>query len=230
VTLDPGPGELRLLYVDDHVVAVDKPAWWVVHRTRGARDAPCVIQTLSEQLNQTLYPVHRLDRQASGILLLARSSVVAGLLSEEIRDSRWDKQYLALCRGVMPDSLRIDHPMRATSPGGPRRDAVTTVDPLQTYCDRYTLVRAAPRSGRRHQIRYHMKHVVHPLVGDSNYGQGSINRFFRETFGLQRLFLHAERLRLVHPTENRYLELTCPLPRELERVLQQLSEFEGPVP
>jgi len=218
--------ELPLLYQDQHLVVIDKPAWWLVHPTRGARDARDVLGVLRDQLGQALYPVHRLDRQASGLLVLARSSEVAGRLSDDIRESRWDKGYLALCRGVMPDSLRIEHPVHE---GEHRRPALTMVHPLRVYCERYTLVRATPRTGRRHQIRYHLKHVSHPLVGDTNYGQGSLNRFFRETFGLDRMFLHAERLRLVHPVENRYLELCAPLPVKLESVLERLQQYDGPV-
>ncbi len=218
---------LPLLFEDEHLVAVDKPAWWVVHRTKGAEDAPVVLRLLRDQLGQLLYPVHRLDRQVSGVLVLARSSAVARRLSDDIREGRWHKRYLGLCRGVLESSLRIDHPVRE---GDARRPALTEVDALRTYVNRYTLLHATPTTGRRHQIRYHLKHAAHPLVGDTSYGQGPINRFFRAQFGLGRLFLHAERLRLPHPVENRYLELESPLPDPLPRVLEQLSGYEGPVP
>lgn len=218
--------ELELLYEDAHLVAVNKPAWWVVHPTRGARGARLVLTVLRDQLGQRVYPVHRLDRQASGILVMARSSEVAARLSDDVREGRWRKRYLGLCRGVIESSLRIDHPVPE---GEARRPARTEVEPLQVYCDRYTLVEARPLAGRRHQIRYHLKHVSHPLIGDANYGQGRINRFFRESFGLDRLFLHAAALRLEHPVENRYVELACPLPAELEQVLARLAAYTGQV-
>lgn len=221
------PTELELLHVDEQIVAVNKPAWWVVHPTRGARGATTVLQTLRDQLGQRVFPVHRLDRQASGVLVMARSSEAASRLGEDIREGRWSKRYLGLCRGVLLDGLRIDHPVRE---GDARRPALTDVDPQRTFCDRYTLVQARPATGRRHQIRYHLKHASHPLVGDASYGQGRINRFFRATFGLERLFLHAEWLRLPHPTENRLLELSCPLAPELERVLEGLARYRGDVP
>ena len=226
----PGPSDgdaLELLHEDEHVVAVNKPAWWVVHPTRGARDAPALLGALRDRLGQRVYPVHRLDRQASGVLVMARSSAAASRLSEDIRQGRWTKRYQALCRGVVQDSVRIEHPVPE---GDARREALTHVDPLEVYCNRYTLVQASPVTGRRHQIRYHLKHLRHPLVGDTNYGQGRINRFFREMFGLRRLFLHAHGLRLPHPAQNCYLELDCPLPPDLGRVLQRLAAHDGPVP
>jgi tRNA pseudouridine65 synthase len=217
---------LPILFEDEHLVAVDKPAWWVVHQTKGARDAPIVLRLLRDQLGQLLYPVHRLDRQVSGVLVLARSSEMARRLSEHIREGQWQKRYLGLCRGVLESTLRIDHPVPE---GDARRPALTHVEALRSFAKRYTLVQAIPATGRRHQIRYHLKHVAHPLVGDTSYGQGPINRFFRERFGLGRLFLHAERLRLPHPVENRYVELESPLPEALQRVLEELACYEGPV-
>lgn len=218
--------ELDLLFLDDHLVVVNKPAWWVVHPTRGARSAPAVVHALREQIGAPVFPVHRLDRQASGVLVMARSSEVAGALGEQIREGRWRKGYLGLCRGTIAGGLLVDHPV---PDGRIRRPGQTRLEPLQIYCDRYTLVRAEPVTGRRHQIRYHLKHLSHPLVGDTNYGQGALNRFFRATFGLGRLFLHAERLRLLHPREDRLLELSSPLPPDLARVLQRLERYDGPV-
>jgi tRNA pseudouridine65 synthase len=217
---------LPLLYEDDHLVAVDKPAWAVVHWSRGADDALVLVRVLAEQLGSPVYPVHRLDRQTSGVLLFARSPQAAATLAIEVRESRLRKSYLGLCRGVIVDSLEIDHPVLE---GDVRRVARTTIEPLEHFCQRYTLVRARPLTGRRHQIRYHLKHVSHPLVVDVTYGNGDVNRFFRETIGLRRLFLHAESLRVLHPVEPRYVELGSPLPAELEGVLARLRGYTGPV-
>jgi tRNA pseudouridine65 synthase len=217
---------LPLLYEDEHLVAVDKPAWSVVHRSRGADDALVIVRVLSEQLGQPVYPVHRLDRQTSGVLLFARSPRAAATLAVEVRESRLRKSYLGLCRGVIADSVEIDH---AVLEGDVRRAAQTTIEPLEHFCNRYTLLRARPLTGRRHQIRYHLKHVSHPLVVDVTYGNGAVNRFFRETIGLRRLFLHAETLRVLHPVEPRYVELTSALPAELEIVLERLRAYAGPV-
>jgi tRNA pseudouridine65 synthase len=222
-----GAGELlSVLYQDSEVVAVEKPAWAVVHPTRGARGALVVVRALAAQLDAEVFPVHRLDRQTSGVLLLARSATAAATLGAEFREERVRKTYLGLCRGALSESLRIDRPVPE---GGTHRPACTEVEPLEVLCGRYTFLRARPRSGRRHQIRYHLKHASHPLAGDTEYGRGDINRFFRERFGLHRLFLHAESLRVLHPTEPRFLELASPLPADLGAVLERLRAYNGPV-
>jgi tRNA pseudouridine65 synthase len=223
---DEIPPPLPILHEDDDIVAIAKPAWAVVHPTRGAEGAPVVLHLLREQLGCWLYPVHRLDRQTSGVLVLAKSSEMASRAAQSIRQQRWHKRYIALCRGPLEASLTVDHPVPEEKA---RRPARTEVEPLETLCRRYTLVRARPLTGRRHQLRYHFKHVRHPLVGDTNYGQGAINRFFRATFDLHRLFLHAERLRLPHPRQERELEIICTLSDDLVRVLEQLRTYRGAV-
>jgi tRNA pseudouridine65 synthase len=217
---------LPILYRDDHLCAIDKPAWSVVHSSRGAEGAMILVRALAAQLGAPVFPVHRLDRQTSGVLLFALSAEAAGALGVELREGRMQKSYLGLCRGVIAEPLTVDHPVPEDAA---RRPAVTEIDPLEILCARYTFLRARPRTGRRHQLRYHLKHLEHPLVGDTNYGKGPINRFFRERFGLQRLFLHAERLRVLHPFEARMLELEAPLPEELARVLEALRGYDGPV-
>lgn len=217
---------LTLLYEDEYLVAIDKPAWSVVHPTRGARDALIITQRLTKQLGVSIYPIHRLDRQTSGVLLLAKSPTVANTLSQEIREGRMRKSYLGLCRGLIHESQSIDHPVPEDDA---RRSAFTEVEPLEHFCQRYTLLRARPLTGRRHQIRYHLKHINHPLAGDVKYGKGDINRFFRSTFGLGRFFLHAESIQIIHPVQLRYIELSCPLAPDLEQVLNQLRNYTGPI-
>ncbi|MBW2732801.1 MAG: hypothetical protein JRH20_10455 [Deltaproteobacteria bacterium] len=221
-------GPLSILYQDEHLVGLEKPAGFVVHRMPGLpRDAPLLLQTLRDQLGQRVYPVHRLDRQTSGVMVFALSSEVASKMSEHVRAGLWKKRYLALCRGPMKEFKVAE---RAVPDGDARREARTDFEPLETFCGRYTLTRALPHTGRRHQIRYHLKHLRHPLVGDANYGVGVINRFFRGTFALQRHFLHAEWLRLPHPFECRDLELSAALPEELMEVLAALREYKEEVP
>jgi tRNA pseudouridine65 synthase len=221
------PASIPILFEDDDLVAVDKPPWSVIHATRGAAGALVLLQALREQTGSWVFPVHRLDRQTSGVLVFARSPEVASILSEQIRSMLWKKTYVSLCRGVILESLRIDREVpQETS----RQPAQTDIDPLEHFCERYTLVEARPLTGRRHQIRYHLKHVSHPIVGDASYGQGSINRFFRETMALGRLFLHARNLRLPHPRHNRFVELSSPLAPDLEGVLARLRVYVGPVP
>lgn len=217
---------LTLLYRDAQLCAIDKPAWAVVHPSRGTEGAEVLVRTLAAQLGEPVFPVHRLDRQTSGVLLFALSREAAAALGVELREGRARKSYLALCRGVIEGPLSVDHPVPE---GEVRRPAQTELDPLEVLCARYTFLRARPRTGRRHQVRYHLKHLEHPLVGDTTYGKGPINRFFRERFGLRRLFLHAERLEVLHPVEARLLALEAALPEELARVLDALRGYDGPV-
>ena len=215
-----------ILYQDDYLVVVDKPAWSIVHRTPGAEDALVLVGALRQQLGQRVFPAHRLDRQTSGVLVFALSSEAARRLSTALQRGGWQKRYLGLCRGVIAEPLEVDHPVPE---GGHRREAISRFEPLAVFCNRYTLISAVPKTGRRHQLRYHLKHLRHPLVGDTNYGQGSINRFFRREFGLGRLFLHAESLGLAHPITQKPLQIDSPLPGELQGTLTKLSSYEGPV-
>lgn len=217
---------ISLLYEDSALVVVDKPAGAVIHRTAGATDAPVLHAVLRRQLGYRVWPVHRLDRPTSGALVFARSADAASRLCAQLREGIWHKRYVALCRGVIGQELVVDHPARC---GSKRKPAQTRIIPLEQLCGRYTFARAEPQTGRYHQIRYHFKHIGHPLVGDTTYGKGSINRFFRATFGLHRLFLHAEQLAFPHPYEPRRLCIAAPMPAMLEAVISELRCYGGAV-
>ena len=217
---------IPILHLDDDLVAIDKPPWSIVHRTRGASGALVLVRALSRQLGRSVFPVHRLDRQTSGVLVFALSREAASQLSADVRQGSWRKRYLGLCRGVVPQTLVVDRPVPE---GDKRREARSQFDPVEVFCSRYTLLSATPHSGRRHQLRYHLKHANHPLVGDVGYGKGDINRFFRTTFGLSRMFLHAAWLRIVKPGGSEALEIAAPLPADLDEILQRLRAYEGPV-
>lgn len=217
---------LTVLHRDDDLIAVAKPSGMVVHWTRGADDAPVLLRWLADQLGHQVFPVHRIDRQGSGVIVLGTSSAAASQLCADIRDQRWQKRYLVLCRGLLREPTAVDHPVPEDEQ---RRPAQTDITPVEHFCNRYTLAEARPHTGRRHQLRYHFKHLRHPLVGDTQYGQGPINRFFRQQFDLHRLFLHAESLALPHPRHRSTLHLHCPLAPELAGVLDALRCYDGPV-
>lgn len=221
------PDRPRVVHLDADLAVVDKAAWTVMHRVRGARGAPVLLPALRRLLAREVWPLHRLDRQTSGLVACALDPDVAARASADLRAGLWRKSYLALCRGTLPRSVIVDHPVRVE---GRRRAAVTEVHPVQTFHRRFSLVECVPRTGRRHQIRAHLKHLGHPLVGDASYGVGAINRFFRERFGLQRFFLHARRLTLPHPGRLVRLDLESALPAELVRVLERLAAYRGPLP
>ena len=192
------PDELPVLYLDEQLVIVDKPSGVVVHRG-WADDGGGVLVALRRQLGRKLWPLHRLDRGASGALAFALDAEAAATLGRAFAGGQVDKRYLALVRGHPPEAVCIDHPLPAgEDSSGERVAAVTEVRRLGIW-ERYALVQAIPRTGRLHQIRRHLKHIACPIIGDVNYGKGEHNRLFRDRFGLHRLALHAFALTLPHP-------------------------------
>jgi tRNA pseudouridine65 synthase len=215
-----GDERLAVLHADEHLAVVDKPSGLLVHR--GWDDDEEVLVTLARRaLGRFVYPVHRLDRGASGALAFALSADVARLLHEMFEDGRVEKTYLAAVRGVAPAELVIDHPIPRRE-GGPRVPAVTAIRRLAAG-DGVSLVEARPATGRLHQVRRHLKHVSHPILGDANYGKGALNRRLREEVGLARLALHAAALRFVHPVTGAPVEVSAPLPEDLAGPLARLG-------
>lgn len=214
---------LTVLYRDPFLVAVDKPSGLAVHRG-WARDRVVALTRVRDQLGIPVFPVHRLDRATSGVLLFALSSEVAAHACACFAAGHAKKTYLALVRGVPAESGLIDHPL---PPGEDAHAARVSAQTEFRRCEvfgRYSLVEARPLTGRLHQVRRHLKHISCPLIGDVNYGKGEHNRLFRERCGLHRLFLHAVRLQLPHPESGHPLDLHAPLPAELADVLEKLRQ------
>lgn len=203
---------LRILHADPHLVVVHKPSGLLVHRGWGD-DAVVAMTEARDLLGQWVYPVHRLDRGTSGVLLFALSSAVAAQLQAMFDARTIHKRYQALVRGALTGPLTIDHPV-PKGEDGPKVDAVTEIAPLSSS-GRYTWLEARPLTGRLHQIRRHLKHASLPIIGDVNYGKGEHNRLFRDQFGLHRLALHAREVSLVHPVTGAELRVESPLPEDL---------------
>ena len=171
---------LEIIYEDEWLVAVNKPSGMLVHRG-WARDGDIAVDVLHKQLGKHVWPLHRLDRATSGALLFALDVETARTLSHEFEHGRVGKRYLALVRGVPPEELFIDHALRRvdsdsskrpSGPDGPERlPAQTKIHRLAIF-ERYALVEATPLTGRTHQIRRHLKHASHPIIGDVRYGKG----------------------------------------------------------
>jgi tRNA pseudouridine65 synthase len=212
---------IEIIYKDDATVAVNKPAGLAVHRgwARGERFA---MTELRDLLGQWVYPVHRLDQAASGVLLFALSSEAARALCERFERHEVEKRYVALVRGSPPGVLAIEHPLRPDGDGPPRA-AHTDVRRIAQW-GRYAWLEARPLTGRLHQIRRHLKHVSCPIIGDVRYGKGEHNRLFRQRYGLHRLALHAAGLSLTGLNDGQRLELVAPLPDDLRRVTNQLEQ------
>ena len=199
---------LPLLYRDDQLVAVAKPPGLLVHPSRlDAHEERSALKILRDQLGAWVWPLHRLDKGTSGVLLFARTPEAAREWGLAFEQGRVRKRYLALVRGWPPESGEIAQSLardpELPSAGQPRVEAVTCYQRLATFewpfsvdgrhpSSRYALVAAEPLTGRRHQIRRHFKHIAHPLVGDTTHGKGAHNRAVAQWLGVQRLWLHCE--------------------------------------
>ncbi|MFP5467620.1 MAG: pseudouridine synthase [Gammaproteobacteria bacterium] len=217
---------LDILYLDDYLAAVHKPPGLLVHRTGlDAGETRFALQMLRDQLGRPVWPVHRLDKGTSGVLLFALDALVARCLGESFQSGQnVRKLYQAIVRGWPAANGLIDHPLRRM-PDDMRagREEVQVAQtawrtlvhlelPLPqngfptTRCARLEL---QPLTGRRHQLRRHLKHIAHPIIGDATHGKGPLNRALAEYLGIQRLWLHATQLELPHPANGQALCIRC---------------------
>lgn len=230
------PDSLVILHSDEHLLAIAKPSGLLVHRG-WARDEQVAVDQVHALVGARVHPIHRLDRATSGVLLFALDLEAARHASEQFERGEVRKRYLAIVRGLAPDELVVDHPLRRVDveDDGTRLPALTRMrklgacelapepdGPPSQWPRRYSLIEASPETGRTHQIRRHCKHVALPILGDTRYGKGEHNRLFRERFGLHRLALHAFELRLVD-LEGRELIIRAPLPEDLRATLAALE-------
>ena len=212
----------------------------LVHRSWLDRhETQFVMQTLRDQIGQLVYPIHRLDRPTSGVLLFALNSEIANLLCLQFEQKQIEKQYLAVVRGYMTGNGEIDYPLKVqldkiadkfSQPDKAPQSAVTFYEGLQTVempygvgryaTSRYSLVRLIPQTGRKHQLRRHMKHIFHPILGDTQYGDLHQNRALMEHTGCTRLLLHAEKLTFVHPLTQRPMTIQAGLDAQWQNLMQ----------
>jgi len=226
---------LEILYHDEALVAVNKPAGLAVHRSKMVGNADAfLIDLLREQLGGTLYLAHRLDRATSGVLLVARSTEVAAALGEQFMGRNVHKQYLTVVRGwPEPAEGVIDYPLPGSRDSGPRREARTCYRRLATVevpialgrysQQRYAWVLAEPQTGRFRQIRKHMAHIHHPVMGDCQHGRSDHNRLYKQYFSCHRMLLHAWRLSFRHPVDGRPMVLEAPLDAAFQALLQRFD-------
>jgi len=225
--------QLPILLQDEHLVAIHKPPGLLMHRSPISRDTVFVLQTLRDQIGQRVYPVHRLDRATSGVLLFGLSPEAAQKVVQQFEARTVEKEYRALARGWVDDVGVIDHPVADEEGNNIPQEAVTDYRCLQQGelpfevdrypTSRYSLVSVSPRTGRRQQIRRHFKHISHHLIGDTTHGNGKHNRFFREQYGIHRLMLTSQVLAFDHPYTNQRIRLQAM--QELE--WQRLSDIFG---
>jgi len=215
-----GESSLSIVYRSAGLVAVDKPSGLAVHRGQ-SRDAVHALGLVRDQVGTYVYPVHRLDRSTSGVLVFALSVEAARSLSRAFEAGSIEKRYVALVRGVPPDQMRVDHAL-SRDDGKTPQSAMTEIRTLARY-GRYALVEAIPRSGRTHQIRRHLKHVSCPIIGDVRYGKGDHNRWFRSRYAFHRLALHASSLALFDAATQKHVTIHAPLPDAIATTLVALE-------
>lgn len=215
-----GDSCLPIVYRSAGLVAVDKPSGLAVHRGQ-SQDSVHALELVRDQVGAYVYPVHRLDRSTSGVLVFALSVEAARSLSSQFEAGSVEKRYVALVRGVPPAQVRVDHPLSRDDGKAPQ-PAVTELRTLARY-GRYALVEAIPRSGRTHQIRRHLKHLSCPIIGDVRYGKGDHNRWFRTRYAFCRLALHASSLTLFDAATQEHVTIHAPLPHAVATTLVALE-------
>jgi len=235
--------QLEILFQDQLLVAINKPSGLLVHRSSIDRhETRFAVQILRDQLGQGVFPLHRLDKPTSGILLFALDRETARLLGRDFAGHLIEKSYLAVVRGWPEEQGVIDYPLVDGPAWGSKtvqndsaaaRPAMTRFRTLARgelpYAvgrysqSRYALVEAWTSTGRRHQIRRHFKHIFHPLVGDTRYGDGRHNQLFRDQFGCRRLLLHALSLKIRHPQAGEWQPLAAPIPEDFRQILLQVG-------
>ncbi len=234
--------DLHVLFEDEWLIAVEKPADMFVHRSAADRsETVFLLQIVRDYLGEFVYPVHRLDRATSGIVIFAKSSAVAALLSQMFANREVSKTYRALVRGHCEPHGVIATPLisargRNKPKGHPFREpqeANTEFECLQRYdipmvSDRYpttrcSLVNAKPTTGRYHQIRRHFNYISHPVIGDSSHGDTRQNRFYKKQFACDRLMLAAVAIELEHPIRQQRVRISCPPESAFAAVLQNLA-------
>jgi len=235
---------IEIIYQDDDIVAVNKPSGIKVHRgSYDARRDLFALQLVRDQVGRHLYPVHRLDKPTSGILVFALNPGAARSLAKSFARRQVRKTYLAVVRGYIAEMGEVDHPLCGSEDGETLdkapRNALTRYLRLDTAelpvavgryaTGRYSLVQVMPATGRMHQIRRHMRHLRHPIINDRQYGDNKHNRFFSETLGCRRLLLAATEIRFPHPRTRETTGLAAPLDSDFMALLVRMG-WERAIP
>ena len=235
--------QLEIIYKDEYLVAINKPSGLLVHKSMIDRhEIYFAMKMLRDQIGQWVYPIHRLDKPTSGVLLFALDSHTAKLMSEQFKNHTMQKTYIAVARGYVESQGLIDHPLREkldkisdknASKYKEAQEAQTTYECLDTIelnasvgrydSVRYSLVKLLPKTGRKHQLRRHMKHINHHLLGDTKYGRGEHNKFVREKYGMHRLLLHALSLEIVHPYTDETLFLEAAYDETFKMIFKEFG-------
>ncbi len=238
---------LDIVFQDEYFVAVNKPAGMLVHRSwLDKHETQFVMQTLRDQIGQHVFPLHRLDRPTSGVLIFALSSDVASQVMPMFANHEMVKTYHAIVRGWIEEAGRLDYALKveldkiADKHASQEKEAQEAITDYHTLAKaeipystgkfpttRYCLMELKPLTGRKHQLRRHMAHLRHPIVGDTTHGDGKHNKLFREVYDSHRLLLHASRLEFVHPFTNQTVLIKAKVDDTWQKIC---DEFAWQVP
>lgn len=213
------PPLLSVLYSDEWLIAVNKPNGIAVHASPMYKDDTVfVLQTLRDQIGQRVFPTHRLDKKTSGVLLFALSEEMNSEMQKLFSVNAVTKTYHALVRGHVKENGIIDYPLKNNE--GKLQDAITEYEILEHFeivlqnarhsTSRYTLLALRPHTGRFHQLRKHLAHIYHPIIGDRPHGCNKHNKLWKETFGHFRMMLHATSIRFTHPVLQKEISIHAP--------------------
>jgi tRNA pseudouridine65 synthase len=223
--------QVTVLHRDEHFIAVDKPSGVVVHHGWG-REGRSLVGLVRDLVDHAkIRGVHRLDRGTSGVIVFGLSLDATRRLAEDMQAGEWEKRYVALVRGVAPEAITVDYAIQRKK-GGERVPARTHFRRLATAetTPRHTsLVEAILETGRLHQVRRHIRHIDHPVIGDANYGDNRLNRAIAAEYELGRLALHAVSLTLPHPVTGARMVLTAPPPPDLMEPLLRMGYEEAAI-
>ncbi len=234
---------LSILYQDESLVVINKPAGLLVHRSKIDRhETQFAVQMLRDQIGQHVFPVHRLDKPTAGILVFALSAEIAKQMMSVFINNEVEKHYLAIVRGFTEQNGLIDYALKEQldkmTDSKARQDkaaqsAITAYQrlakielpcPVGRYqTARYSLVKLTPQTGRKHQLRRHMKHIFHPIVGDTTHGDGKQNQFFRIHYNAWQLMLTATEMTFPHPLTRQSLTIHCPLSGDFKRLVNHFG-------
>jgi tRNA pseudouridine65 synthase len=233
--------QLSIIYQDEYLVAIDKPTGLLVHRSLiDKHETQFAMQMLRDQIGQHVFPVHRLDRPTSGVLLFALSADIARKLGEQFATQSIHKTYLAIVRGHIELEGKVDYALKEkldkiadkrAKQDKPAQEALTYFQRLEQFelgfpvgryaSARYSLVQLTPKTGRKHQLRRHLAHINHPIVGDTTHGDGKHNIFIREQFNFNQLALTCKSMSIIHPVTGLILVLRCALDKNILLLLEK---------
>src|SRR5690554_2484038 len=224
--------QLDVVYEDEYLIALNKPTRLLVHRTKLARDVQeFALQILRDQVGYQVFPIHRLDRKTSGVLLFAKHQDFVHPFQLALQQDATQKRYIAIVRGFFPTEISVDHPL--INEKGKEQEAVTQLRLLQHTeiplpfgkfeTSRYSLIEAFPKTGRMHQIRKHLNHLRHPIIGDRPHGCNKQNSLFLKEFNFSKMLLHAESITLKHPFSNEEMTIKASLPTHFIEIMKLIG-------